>query len=159
MSPDTSPPLPDEVFRSRVDAWLVTLVVWVTIVPLVVAMVIPSSQGGLGTGGAVVIAAASMALVLLLFAWTYRSTSYTLTHAALIVRCGPLIRHVAYRDITSVARTNNPASSAALSLRRLEIRYGEQGYVLISPPDRDAFVAALRRRVPGLDVATSPSAR
>ncbi|HUX35166.1 MAG TPA: PH domain-containing protein [Gemmatimonadaceae bacterium] len=154
MSADAAPPLPDEVFRSRVDAWLVVMIVAITVVPLVILMTVQPSRADLGAGAAVIIAVAAMALVLLLFAWTYRSTSYLLTDAALIIRCGPLNWHVAYRDITGVAKTSNPMSSAALSLRRLEIRYGERRYVLISPPDRDAFIAALRRRAPDLEVQT-----
>lgn len=152
MPADAAPPLPDEVFRSRVDTWLVVMIVGITVVPLVILMTGQSSRAALGAGAAVIIVVASVALVLLLFAWTYRSTSYTLTDAALIVRCGLLNWHVAYRDITGVAKTSNPRSSAALSLQRLEIRYGNRGYVLISPPDRDAFLVALRRRVPDLVV-------
>jgi membrane protein YdbS with pleckstrin-like domain len=152
MPPDAAAPLPDEVFRSRVDLWLVVLIVAITIVPLVILMTVQPSRADLGTRPAMIIAVASMALVLLFFGWTYRTTSYTLTDDALFVRCGPLNWHVAYRDIASVERTFNPMSSAALSLRRLEIRYGKRGFVLISPPDREAFIEALRRRVPNLEV-------
>ena len=117
MAHDSSAPLPDEVFRSRVDAWLVVLVVGVLVAGLWLAMTGPSSRAGLGKGAGVAIM------------W-----------------------HIAYRDITSVRLSHNPLSAPALSLRRLEIRYGKHAWVLISPRDRDAFIASLRRRVPGLEV-------
>lgn len=82
----------------------------------------------------------------------YRTTDYALSDDSLFVRCGPLNWHIAYRDITSISRTFNPMSSAALSLRRLQIRYGKWAVILISPPDREAFIVALKRRVPGLVV-------
>jgi len=152
MTSESDSSIPDEVFRSRLDAWLVVLVVGIQVVGLWLAMTSPSTQAGLGKGAGVTIMVLSTALLLVLFWWLYRSTAYTLTDDSLFVRCGPLNWHIAYRDITSVSWTNNPISSAALSLRRLKISYGKWAFVMISPPDRDAFIAALRRRVPGLVV-------
>ena len=144
--------LPDETFRSRVDVWLVVLIVASTIVPMVVLMVNPSSRGGLGWASGMAITVGSAVVVLLLFGWTARTTEYILHDDALFIRCAGLNWHVAYRDIRSVQKSNNPMSSAALSLRRIEICYGRYGRVLISPPDRDAFIDALKQRVPNLEV-------
>lgn len=46
-------------------------------------------------------------------------------------------------DILSIKETNNPLSSPALSLDRLEIRYGKYKWVLISPKKKDEFIQEL----------------
>ena len=50
---------------------------------------------------------------------------------------------IKYADIVDVKKTNNPLSSAALSLRRIQIDYMENGVhrmVLISPVKRNEFI-------------------
>jgi hypothetical protein len=96
MPAETTSPLPDEHFRSRVDAWILVLVLGIQVGGLWLAMASPTKQAGLGKGAGVAIMIVSTALVLL--------------------------------------------------------RYGKWAFVMISPPDRDAFIAALRRRVPNLVV-------
>ncbi|HEU4988637.1 MAG TPA: PH domain-containing protein [Gemmatimonadaceae bacterium] len=147
----TSQP-PDEVFRSRVDAWLVVLVLVIAVGGLGVAMANPNTRAGLGPGAGTVIAGFAAAAVLLLFRWSYRSTTYVLGADALVVRCAGMRWRVPYGEIRRVEYTSNPISSPALSLRRLAVSYGAAGWLLVSPTDRAAFVAALARRVPGLEV-------
>ncbi|RDW18030.1 hypothetical protein CWR45_10245 [Oceanobacillus chungangensis] len=43
-------------------------------------------------------------------------------------------------------KTKNPLSSPALSLKRLEIVYGQYNSVLISPFDREEFIRILSKR-------------
>ena len=53
---------------------------------------------------------------------------------------------IAYKDIVGVKSTMNPISSAALSLKRLQIDYAENGIqrmILISPVRRKEFVELL----------------
>ena len=140
------------MFRSRVDPWLVLVALVATVGGLAVAMVSPSSNAGLGKSVGIAIAGIAALLVLLLFWWSSRSTSYTLDEDTLDVRSAGLHWHIACRDITRVEYSSNPLSSPALSLRRLKVCYGKHGWLLISPQDREAFIAALQRRVPGLAV-------
>lgn len=51
-------------------------------------------------------------------------------------------------SITSIRPSRNPISSLALSLRRLSIRYNKYDEILVSPKDREAFVAALKAANP-----------
>ena len=51
-------------------------------------------------------------------------------------------------SITSIRPSRNPISSPALSLRRLSIRYNKYDEILVSPKDREAFVAALKAANP-----------
>jgi len=152
MPPDAHSSLPEEVFRSKVDLWLVLLVFGGTLGGLAVAMSSPSSRAGLPRAAGVGIMAVTTALLVLLGVWTYRTTAYVLDDDAMYVRCAGLNWHIAYRDIKSVRATHNPLSAPALSVDRLEIRYGKYAWVLISPKDRAAFIAALKRRAPELEV-------
>ena len=75
--------------------------------------------------------------------WLLFSTQYTITVDALLVRSGPFKWHIPLDQIHSIQRTSSPLSSPALSLRRLEIRYGDGKYILLSPTNPDAFAEDL----------------
>jgi hypothetical protein len=47
---------------------------------------------------------------------------------------------------TVVESTRNPASSPALSLDRLLIRYGGGSEIMVSPADKAGFMAAIKKR-------------
>lgn len=56
---------------------------------------------------------------------------------------------VHYADIVEVKKTNNPLSSAAMSLRRIQIDYVENGVhrmVLISPVKRKTFIEEIEQK-------------
>ena len=56
---------------------------------------------------------------------------------------------VRYADIVEVKKTNNPMSSAAMSLRRIQIDYVEDGVhrmVLISPVNRKTFIEEIEQK-------------
>jgi hypothetical protein len=56
-------------------------------------------------------------------------------------------------DIKSVHQTYNPLSAPALSINRLEVKYGSKfDYLLISPKNRKAFVKQLIAINPNIDV-------
>jgi hypothetical protein len=64
----------------------------------------------------------------------------------LLVRSGVRRWEIPYREIKSVICTFSPMSAPALSLRRLEIRYGREA-ILVSPRSRSEFVSALEDRM------------
>lgn len=78
-----------------------------------------------------------------LMAWVYWGTYYRLDGHHLIVRCGPLKWTINIKTIKSIAATRNPLSSPALSLDRLEINYGENRKIRISPEDKNGFAHAI----------------
>ena len=82
--------------------------------------------------------------------WLIVATNYTLSVAALDVRCGPFVWRVPLREIRSITPTRNPLSSPALSLDRLRIAFGQSKSIMISPRDKERFLKELRNRVPAV---------
>ncbi|QJX49038.1 PH domain-containing protein [Hymenobacter taeanensis] len=78
------------------------------------------------------------------------NTRYTLTPQELLITSGPIHKRVPITSITSVKPTRNPISSPALSLNRLEIRYGKYDSVLISPANPKGFLTTLHQLNPAL---------
>lgn len=81
--------------------------------------------------------------------WLIRATYYVLDGQRLAIRCGPFRWSIPLEKIQSVKRTRSMLSGPALSLDRVQIRYGRFGMfgsVLISPEQRDRFLADLETR-------------
>lgn len=128
-------------YPSRVDSWLAIVLVGV---PLVVvgfgAFLLTKSVGagiiaiftGLFVGG--VIAALS------------RPCVYTLTDDSLKIKSGMLEDEVPLHKIRGVEKSSSAWSAPALSLRRVKLTL-DRGWRLISPRDRDAFIADLTARL------------
>jgi hypothetical protein len=132
----------DVAFRSKVDWWLVAVLVISAAVALITVLTV-----------GVAAPLASAAIVLLgigLPMWVLLATTYTLTAAHLNVRSGPFTWRIPLNEIRSVAPTRNPLSSPALSLDRLRIEYGHGKAIMISPAAREEFMQELRRRVPNV---------
>jgi membrane protein YdbS with pleckstrin-like domain len=77
-------------------------------------------------------------------------TRYTITPEELVIESGPIHKRVPLTSIISVTPTRNPISSPALSLDRLEVRYGKNDIVLISPADKTGFLTTLHQLNPAL---------
>ena len=133
----------DAVFRSKVDLWLLLLIVAVPIVALDFLL----DGTGISDTGANLIIALTVVLALCLFAWLYFTTRYTITAEALFVKSGPYTWVISLREITSIEPTRSPASAPALSLDRLLIRYGGDSELIVSPADKRGFVAAIKTSV------------
>jgi hypothetical protein len=126
------------VFPSRVDAWLAIIVG--------TAIAVPGVAIGAASAAAIgklMIYLSGVAVFLRLLVWP---CEYVLAPDHLLIRSGVLRWRVPYRDITRIEPSANPRSAPALSLRRVKISR-IRGYVLVSPRDRDSFMAALRTRV------------
>jgi hypothetical protein len=70
----------------------------------------------------------------------------------LVIKYGPFKKIIPLNTIKSVKKTMNPLSSPALSLKRLEIIYGQYNMVLISPKDRDEFMKILSKHCPQAEI-------
>jgi hypothetical protein len=130
------------VYRSRVDWWL--------LVVLVAAMAV-----SLGSSVMVLRATApavpwhALAGLLVGFGlplWVLLSTRYVIDGRELRVRSGPFSWRVPIDEITAITHTSNPLSSPALSLRRLRIEWGHGRAVMISPQHEEAFLREMERR-------------
>ncbi|MFP5438708.1 MAG: PH domain-containing protein [Bacteroidia bacterium] len=79
-------------------------------------------------------------------------TLYTINDGELTVQAGSLYkRHI---DIASIRRVNevfNIINAPATSFRRLEIWYNNHSYILISPKDKELFVAQLKALNPSIE--------
>ena len=85
-------------------------------------------------------------LVILFIVNMYTSTSYKITsNNRLIIKCGIIETFdIDIMEIEWIEKTNEMTSAPALSIDRIEINY-KGGRVIISPVDKEKFVADLRK--------------
>lgn len=80
-------------------------------------------------------------LVIAFIAYVFLATYYQLDNISLRVKCGIFFdRTINLDTIKEIKETNNPISSPAASLDRLEIRYNTYDAVIISPKEKGAFI-------------------
>ncbi len=131
-------------FRSKVDWWLAAILLVCALASMVVVAVVSVNESPLQA-----LAISPMLLLTVgLPVWLLCSTEYHIGSAELHVRSGPFSWRVPLSEIRNVTPTRNPLSSPALSLDRLRIEYGQTRSIMISPTDKEAFVAELRKRAP-----------
>lgn len=131
-APRTAHPV---TFNTRVDAWLAIVVV-LAFGAVIYEAAVAGSLLAWGVGLA-------MGLVLRLVVLPCR---YVLMPDHLLVCSGLRRWTIPYGDIKSIMFSFNPVSAPALSLRRVEIRYGREA-LLVSPRSRTAFMEALYARM------------
>ena len=134
-----------KTYRSKVDLWLVAII-GASLVAAIVGVGIAGLQEGpmRFTQGFFV-----MLSVVGLLVWTFTSTNYTLEGRDLIVRSGPFTWRIGINDITSIEKPSGwvrSGSSPALSMDRLVVSYGKGKRVMISPAEKEKFLADLRAR-------------
>lgn len=143
--------LPDRTFRSRIDLWLVILLMLAVLAPVAAAIWL-NHQGEskgvwlLATWGT------SVGTLVAILSFPLR---YTLLADRLHIQSGLLQWDVLYRDMRSAAKSINPLAAPAWSLCRVKIGTADGSLVLISPDDRDVFLAELRQRCPQLSASTA----
>ncbi|MEM7064729.1 MAG: PH domain-containing protein [Cyanobacteria bacterium P01_B01_bin.77] len=126
-----------QVFSSKVDTWLFVIIVAVAMLSGISAISL------LATERNYLMALITLALGAGLPMWILLSTKYVIIEEELRVRSGPFRWTVSIPSISSVQSTHNPLSSPALSLDRLEIRYGSNRSILVSPKHRSRFIQAI----------------
>jgi membrane protein YdbS with pleckstrin-like domain len=126
-------------FKSKIDRWLLFLLVAVMVFEIVV-MSIAATQVR-SPGEATILIVAALAIVALIGSMLI-GTHYTVAGNTLRVACGPFRWKVPIDAIQSVEATRSPLSSPALSLDRLRIHYGKRR-IMVSPSDRAGFLKAI----------------
>jgi hypothetical protein len=129
-------------FRSKVDTWLVVLLA----IAGLAALLGSASLLGSGAAGALGVAILTTLVALGLPVWLLFATHYTFEGNELRIQGGPLRWTVPVDQIHSVRPSRSVWSSPALSLDRLRIDYGKGRWILISPEDREGFLAELAAR-------------
>lgn len=81
------------------------------------------------------------------------SISYEVTDEVLTVTTFFFIKKSIFiKDITRIVESNNPLSSPAASLDRLEVYYGKYSGTIISPRDKMKFIEHLKQLSPSIQV-------
>ena len=82
----------------------------------------------------------------------FRGTYYTINGNQLIIKAGFLFnKTLEISEVTKITETYNPLSAPAASLDSLEIKYNKT-YELISPKDKDGFIAEMISLNPQIEV-------
>jgi hypothetical protein len=101
-----------------------------------------------------------MLFFLVFISYLITSTYYQVSATILFIRCGFFFkRRIEIDSIRQIRETRNPISSPALSLDRLEIAYKKYDTVLISPREKEKFIAHLTRINPGIEVIAKDIAK
>lgn len=83
-------------------------------------------------------------LVAVLIIGLYKTTFYKIGKDDLLIRSGPFVHiRIPLNSIQSIRFTTNPLSAPAFSLKRIQIKYGKNQFVIISPHTREEFMKAL----------------
>lgn len=131
------------VSRSKIDLWLLGAIV---LVPVLILEFI-AGDSGVNQYRVDLLTLLIVIIVLGGIGGLYATTYYTITSDMLLVRSGPFAWVIPLREITRIEPTRNPASSPAFSLDRLSIYYGLGNRLMISPTDKENFLATLRKRM------------
>ncbi|MCW5658428.1 MAG: PH domain-containing protein [Burkholderiaceae bacterium] len=127
------------VFRSKVDAWLVLVLVAAAVVALAAAGAAFRQTSGMALLAPVAVVAIGAALPI----WILVSTAYVVESRTLHIRSGPFSWRIPVSSITSIKPSRSPISSPTLSLKRLRVEYGTGKSILVSPADQQAFMHAI----------------
>ena len=132
-----------KTYPSALEKWVVAILIAVPLCPLVLGIVIAFTFK-VEAGLTIIITAAVAGTLIALFTIP---RYYTLDDEKLTIRSGIIRDKVPLARIRRVKNTNALYSSPpALYIRRVEVITNERIY-LISPKDRDAFIADLRARI------------
>lgn len=139
-------------YRSRVDWWIFLLIAAVLILA-VVLLVITTLQDGKIVGSVMSLIALFIPAVLIVD--LYRNTYYVIDDAerTLLVKGGILVNNKYNIDnVTLVKKTDTWLNYPALSMDRLEIRFGKFSRVVVSPKDKEVFINHLMRINPDCEI-------
>jgi len=127
------------IYKSKVDLWLMAVMGVAILVILASVAIAAFSQSLVEIVLTAICGTVSIAFLL----WILLSTQYCIEGSTLRITSGPFRWKIPIDSIASVKATRSPLSAPALSLDRLEIRYGRNRTVLVSPQDRTGFLQAL----------------
>jgi len=125
-------------FRSAVDGWFSVLALLFPSMLIVILVLSIESADMIILIVLGVSAFIALGLPILLF-----TTYYIIDSGKLKIRSGPFSWVILLSDIKAVRPSHSALSSPALSLKRLEIQYGNNKSVLVSPKDMDGFRNAI----------------
>jgi len=91
--------------------------------------------------------------VILFTVHMFLTTNYTIENENLTIKCGFFFnKSIDIKTIKKIRETNNPLSSPATSIDRLEIIYGKFDSVMISPNRKIEFINNITTLNPNVEV-------
>ena len=136
-----------DVFKSKIDKPILLCLILSIVACLLGISVMLKIGGGVNYALAIFMLAFGIGFPL----WIMLSTKYIITDETLEIISGPFGWNIPMDSILSVTETQQAITSPALSFDRLEIKYGEEKIILISPKDKQQFIQKLGRgRLAGL---------
>ena len=91
--------------------------------------------------------------VILFVIYMFMTTEYKIENDELTIKCGFLYNKIIdIKTIKKIKETNNPLSSPATSLDRLEINYGKFDSIIISPKLKSEFINDIKRLNPNVEI-------
>ena len=136
-----TPTNPSRSYRSQVDAWLVPVLCLPPVVSLGLTVRALVRANSIDLTWSLL----ALGVVVLIYGGLVFPMRYLVGEGRLEVRSGFHRQRIPLAEIQRVTPTRNPLSSPALSLNRLEIRWGPGVFqaVMISPTTREGFLAHL----------------
>lgn len=128
-----------KTYKTKIDAWLILMLAipMLLVAGLGIYLYPAFPEEALICGGSLLFSAALVAVIGL-------PCAYTLEPEQLLIRSGVIRYRIPYRAITGVEKSGSIWSGPAWSLQRVKISYGDRKFMLLSPQDREGFMAALR---------------
>ncbi len=128
-----------DVFKSKIDKWLLFCLILSVIACLLGAFVALKIGGSGNYVFAVFMLVAGAGFPL----WIIFSTQYIVEGENLEITSGPFTWKIPIDSITALRDSKSILANPALSLDRLEIVYGEDKAILVSPVDKMKFIEKL----------------
>lgn len=127
-------------FKSAVDSWVYALALSLPVALML--GVVPVLAGAHSTAHSTTVL---LAVVIFAIAplWLLFFTYYRIDSTILRIQAGPFTWAIPLDHIRSITPSRSFVSSPALSLNRLQINYGRQRSILVSPKDKTGFITAL----------------
>ena len=122
------------IYRSRIDLWLVAVFGGSFLLPIILMIL---------WDGPMALTFAITIPMLGFIVWLYFATKYEVLEKEIVIHAGLYKVIVPRQSITSVTPSNNVMSSPAFSIDRLEITYGQNDKVLISPKNQAQFLESI----------------
>lgn len=120
-----------EIYKSKIDYWLVGTMYLMTLIPTIPALIYAFSWTLI-----------FLVVILLVFASSLIfNTKYIIENETLSIKLGILpIEKYSIQQIQSIQNTNTIMATPAISLDRIEIRFTNRKAVVISPLDKHRFI-------------------
>ena len=133
-----------KTYPSKIDWWFAGLMVSVPVILLIVGVAVIGAN--IIASLVCIISGLYMGSIMFLLGYP---CSYIITDKNLIIRSGVFNEEsIPLSQVRDAKLSSNPLSAPALSLKRVKISL-KDGYRLISPINREEFIAELLSRAPG----------